>query len=141
MELIRRYNIEVRGKRCVVIGRSNIVGKPMARLLLQADGTVTVCHSRTENLADITREADVLVVAAGRRGFVTGEMIKPGAAVFDVGIHRENGRVYGDVDFVSAEPVAGYITPVPGGVGPMTIAMLMKNCLSALTLQNGRNGK
>ncbi len=132
MELLHHTGIEVAGKTCVVVGRSNIVGKPMALLLLHEHGTVTVCHSRTPHLADVCRTADILVVAVGRAKFVTGDMVKPGATVIDVGMDRdENGKLCGDVDFESVEPVAGAITPVPGGVGPMTIAMLMKNTLTA----------
>ncbi len=132
MELIHRSNITVEGKHCVVIGRSNIVGKPMAMLLLQQNGTVTISHSRTKNLAEICRQADILVAAVGRAKFVTADMVKAGAIVIDVGINRdENGKLCGDVDFAAVEPIAGAITPVPGGVGPMTIAMLMKNTLTA----------
>ncbi len=134
MELLSRYDIDPMGKRCVVIGRSNIVGKPMAMLLLHANGTVTVCHSRTRELATVTREADVLVVAVGHADFVTADMVKEGAVVIDVGMNRdENGKLRGDVDFASVEPKAAYITPVPGGVGPMTITMLLKNTLTAAT--------
>ena len=132
MELIERSGISVAGKDCVVIGRSNIVGKPMAHLLMQANGTVTVCHSRTKDLAEHTRCADILVAAIGKADFVTADMVKPGAVVIDVGINRgADGKLTGDVDFASVEPIASYITPVPGGVGPMTIAMLMKNTLTA----------
>ena len=132
MELIHRSNISVEGKHCVVIGRSNIVGKPMAMLLLQENGTVTICHSRTKDLAAICRQADILVAAVGRAKFITADMVKEGATVIDVGINRdENGKLCGDVDFAAVEPIAGAITPVPGGVGPMTIAMLMKNTLTA----------
>ena len=132
MELIHRSGIAVEGKHCVVIGRSNIVGKPMAMLLLQENGTVTICHSRTKELAAICRQADILVAAVGRAKFVTADMVKPGATVIDVGINRdENGKLCGDVDFAAVEPIAGAITPVPGGVGPMTIAMLLKNTLTA----------
>ena len=132
MELIHRSGITVEGKHCVVIGRSNIVGKPMAMLLLQENGTVTICHSRTKELAAICRQADILVAAVGRAKFVTADMVKEGATVIDVGINRdENGKLCGDVDFAAVEPIAGAITPVPGGVGPMTIAMLMKNTLTA----------
>ncbi len=135
MELLHSAGVEVAGKRCVVIGRSNIVGKPMAMLLLHEHGTVTICHSRTQNLREICAEADVLVAAVGRAKFVTADMVKPGAAVIDVGMNRdENGKLCGDVDYDAVEPVAGWITPVPGGVGPMTIAMLMKNTLKAATL-------
>ena len=130
MELLDAYGIDPKGKRCVVIGRSNIVGKPMAMLLLHRHGTVTICHSRTQGLADICREADILVAAVGRAHFVTADMVKPGAAVIDVGMNRVDGKLCGDVDPAVAE-VAGYLTPVPGGVGPMTITMLMKNTLRA----------
>lgn len=132
MELIDRSGVLVEGKECVVIGRSNIVGKPMAMLLLHRNGTVTVCHSRTKNLKEKTKNADILVAAVGKPDFVTGDMIKEGAVVIDVGINRlENKKLAGDVEFESAEKVAGAITPVPGGVGPMTIAMLMKNTVKA----------
>ena len=131
MKLLEAYDIPVRGKRAVVIGRSNIVGKPMAMLLLAQDATVTICHSRTENLADITRQADILVAAVGRAGFVTADMVKPGAAVIDVGINRVDGKIVGDVH-PEVEQVAGYLTPVPGGVGQMTIAMLLANTLAAV---------
>ena len=138
MELLRRANVEFSGKHAVVVGRSNIVGKPMAMLLLNEHCTVTICHSRTKDLARFTRDADILVAAVGRPGIITGEMIKPGAAVIDVGINRlENGKLMGDVDFASAEPVAGAITPVPGGVGPMTIAMLMQNAILAAEKRHG----
>jgi len=137
MKLIESTGIELRGKHAVVIGRSNTVGKPMALLLLQADATVTVCHSRTPDLAAHTRSADVVVAAVGRRGTVTGDMVKPGAVVIDVGMNRVPegepgaGKLCGDVDFASVEPVAGAITPVPGGVGPMTIAMLLANTVAS----------
>lgn len=132
MELIHEAGVSVEGKTCVVIGRSNIVGKPQAMLLLKENGTVTVCHSKTKNLAEITRQADILISAVGRAEMVTGDMIKPGAVVIDVGMNRNSeGKLVGDVDFASASAVAGYITPVPGGVGPMTITMLMKNTLHA----------
>ena len=138
MELLRRANVKFSGKHAVVVGRSNIVGKPMAMLLLNEHCTVTICHSRTRDLARFTRDADILVAAVGRPGIITGEMIKPGAAVIDVGINRlENGKLMGDVDFASAEPVAGAITPVPGGVGPMTIAMLMQNAILAAEKRHG----
>ena len=138
MELLRRANVEFSGKHAVVVGRSNIVGKPMAMLLLNEHCTVTICHSRTKDLARFTRDADILVAAVGRPGMITGEMIKPGAAVIDVGINRlDNGKLMGDVDFESAEPVAGAITPVPGGVGPMTIAMLMQNAILAAEKRHG----
>ena len=132
MELLKRSGISVAGKRCVVVGRSNIVGKPMAHLLLQDNGTVTVCHSRTRDLAEETRRADILIAAIGKADFFTADMVKPGAVVIDVGMNRNaQGKLTGDVDFASVEPVASYITPVPGGVGPMTIAMLMANTLTA----------
>ncbi len=132
MELLREYNIDPSGKNAVVIGRSNIVGKPQALLLLQANATVTVAHSKTQNLAEVTRGADILVVAIGKAKFVTGDMVKEGAVVIDVGMDRdENGKLCGDVDFASVEPKASYITPVPGGVGPMTITELLKNTLTA----------
>ena len=138
IELIRSQGIEIAGKSCVVIGRSNTVGKPMAMLLLHNNGTVTICHSKTKNLAAICREADILVAAVGRPKFVTEDMVKPGAVVIDVGMDRdENGKLCGDVDFAHVEPKAGYITPVPGGVGPMTIAMLLKNTITAAKLQSG----
>ena len=132
MKLMEAYDIPVRGKRAVVVGRSNIVGKPMALLLLAADATVTVCHSRTENLAEITRGADILVAAVGRPNFITADMVKPGAAVIDVGINRVDGALLGDVDYAGVSEVAGFITPVPGGVGQMTIAMLLANTLDAV---------
>ena len=131
MKLLEAYGIDPAGKHAVVIGRSNIVGKPMAMLLLRANATVTICHSRTQNLADITRQADILVAAVGRADFVTADMVKAGAAVIDVGINRVDGKIVGDVDFDAVSGVAGYITPVPGGVGPMTIAMLLKNTVQA----------
>ncbi|MBQ1413973.1 MAG: bifunctional methylenetetrahydrofolate dehydrogenase/methenyltetrahydrofolate cyclohydrolase FolD [Clostridia bacterium] len=138
MELIKESGVEVAGKECVVIGRSNIVGKPMAMLLLHQNGTVTICHSKTANLAEVTRRADILVAAVGKAKFVTGDMVKEGAVVIDVGMNRdENGKLCGDVDFASVEPKCAAITPVPGGVGPMTIAMLMKNTLTAAKRQNG----
>jgi len=132
MELIAESGIDISGKECVIVGRSNIVGKPMSMLLLHQNGTVTVCHSRTRDLKEVTKRADILVVAVGRPEFITGDMIKEGAVVIDVGINRlENKKLVGDVEFESAEKVASAITPVPGGVGPMTIAMLMKNTLKA----------
>ena len=135
MKLLESYDIDPCGKHAVVIGRSNIVGKPMAMLLLAANATVTVCHSRTQNLAEITRQADILVAAVGRANFVTADMVKPGAAVFDVGINRVDGQIVGDVDYDAVSEVAGYITPVPGGVGQMTIAMLLANTLDAAAKQ------
>ncbi len=132
MELLHYYNVDIVGKECVVIGRSNIVGKPMALLLLAEHGTVTVCHSRTKNLKEITKRADILVVAIGRANFVGADAVKEGAVVIDVGINRlENGKLCGDVNFEEVEPLASKITPVPGGVGPMTITMLLKNTLTA----------
>lgn len=132
IELIDSTGVAIEGKNCVVIGRSNIVGKPMAMLLMHRNGTVTICHSRTRNLADICREADILVAAIGKAKFVTADMVKPGAVVIDVGMNRdENGNLCGDVDFDAVKDIAGYITPVPGGVGPMTITMLMRNTITA----------
>ncbi len=136
MELIHSTGIEVEGKECVVVGRSNIVGKPMAMLLLHENGTVTVCHSRTKNLAEVTRRADILVAAVGKANFITAEMVKEGAVVIDVGMNRdENGKLCGDVDFEAVGEIAGAITPVPGGVGPMTITMLLKNTITAAKKQ------
>lgn len=133
IQLLKRSDIEIEGKECVVIGRSNIVGKPMAMLLIRENGTVTVCHSRTKDLKEVTRRADILVVAIGKRKYITADYVKEGAVVIDVGMHRgEDGKLCGDVDFDSVEPVAGAITPVPGGVGPMTIAMLMNNCVESI---------
>ena len=132
MALLERSGIEVSGKECVVVGRSNIVGKPQAMLLLHANGTVSICHSRTKDLASVCRRADILVAAIGKADFFTGDMIKEGAVVIDVGMNRRaDGKLTGDVDFASVEPKASYITPVPGGVGPMTITMLMQNTLTA----------
>lgn len=132
MKLLEHEGVDVTGKECVVVGRSNIVGKPQAMLLLHANGTVTVCHSRTKDLAEVTRRADILVVAIGKADFITGDMVKPGAVVIDVGMNRRaDGKLTGDVDFASVEPVASLITPVPGGVGPMTITMLLENTLTA----------
>lgn len=137
LELLRCAGITIAGKNCVVIGRSNIVGKPMAMLLLHQNGTVTICHTKTKNLKEICVGADILVVAVGKPKFVTADMVKPGAVVIDVGMdHDETGKLCGDVDFAAVEPVAGYLTPVPGGVGPMTIAMLLKNTLMAAKKQN-----
>ena len=133
MELIKESGVEVSGKNCVVVGRSNIVGKPMAMLLMGANGTVTIAHSRTQDLKAVCRKADILVVAIGKAKFITADYVKPGAVVIDVGMDRdENGKLCGDVDFASVEPVCGAITPVPGGVGPMTITMLLKNTLRAI---------
>lgn len=140
MEMLKYYNIEIEGKECVVIGRSNIVGKPMAMLLLQQNGTVTVCHSKTKNLADVTSRADILVAAVGIPHFVKADMVKDGAVVIDVGMDRdENGKLCGDVDFAAVEPKASYITPVPGGVGPMTIATLLKNTVTACALAHTKS--
>ncbi|MBQ3552340.1 MAG: bifunctional methylenetetrahydrofolate dehydrogenase/methenyltetrahydrofolate cyclohydrolase [Clostridia bacterium] len=140
IELLASENIDIKGKNCVVLGRSNIVGKPMALLLLLNDGTVTVCHSKTKNLIDITRRADILVVAIGKPRFITGDMVKNGVTVIDVGINRNaDGSLCGDVDFDSVEPKAEYITKVPGGVGPMTIAMLMQNTIVAAMRSNAQN--
>lgn len=137
IELLHRSGVSVCGKDCVVIGRSNIVGKPMAMLLLHENGTVTICHSRTKNLPEITRRADILVSAVGKAGFVTADMVKPGAVVIDVGMNRTpEGKLTGDVDFASVEPIASLITPVPGGVGPMTVTMLLKNTVTAAKLQS-----
>jgi methylenetetrahydrofolate dehydrogenase (NADP+)/methenyltetrahydrofolate cyclohydrolase len=137
MELLRRYDVPVRGARAVIVGRSVIVGRPMALLLLNADATVTVCHSRTRDLAAVCREADILVAAVGRAGLIDASFVKPGACVIDVGMNRVDGRLCGDVDRASVEPVAGWLTPVPRGVGPMTIAMLMRN---AVDLAEARRG-
>lgn len=132
MELIKRTGTDIEGKHAVIIGRSNIVGKPMAMLLLQENATVTICHSRTKNLPEITKQADILVVAVGRAQMVTGDQVKPGAVVIDVGMNRlSDGRLVGDVDFDSVKEVAGHLTPVPKGVGPMTITMLLKNTIDA----------
>lgn len=132
MELLDAYDVEIEGKNCVIIGRSNIVGKPQAMLMLQRNATVTICHSRTKNLAEVTSKADILVAAVGRSKFVTADMVKEGAVVIDVGINRgEDGKLYGDVDYNAVFDKVSYITPVPGGVGPMTITMLLKNTLTA----------
>lgn len=139
MKLLEAYQIPTRGKHAVIIGRSNIVGKPMAMLLLAADATVTICHSKTANLAEITRQADILVAAVGKPNFVTGDMIKQGAAVIDVGINRVDDELVGDVHAEQAEKVASYLTPVPGGVGQMTIAMLLSNTLDAAERYVGKD--
>lgn len=136
MEMLKYEDIDLVGKHCVIIGRSNIVGKPMAMLMLHKNATVTICHSKTENLKDICKQADILVVAIGKPNFVNSDYVKPGAVVIDVGINRVDGKFCGDVDFADVEPIASAITPVPGGVGPMTIAMLMKNTLTAALKQN-----
>ena len=139
MELLKRYNIEVEGKNCVVVGRSNIVGKPMGLLLLHANGTVTIAHSRTKNLASVTREADILVCAVGKADFITGDMIKEGAVVIDVGMNKnKEGKLTGDVDYASCFEKASAITPVPGGVGPMTRVMLLENTLTAAQHKVGK---
>lgn len=138
MEMLKHENIEVEGKNCVVIGRSNIVGKPMAMLLMHANGTVTICHSKTRDLKEITRTADILVSDVGKPKFVTEDMVRPGAVIIDVGMDRdENGKLCGDVDFEKVKDKASYITPVPGGVGPMTISMLLKNTVTAAKIQSG----
>ena len=137
IELIKRSGIEIIGKKCVVIGRSNIVGKPVSMLLLAENGTVSVCHSKTRDINEELKNADIVIAAVGKPKFVKGDMISDGAVIIDVGINRmENGKLCGDVDFDECEKKASFITPVPGGVGPMTIAMLMKNCLSACKSQN-----
>lgn len=136
IELLKRSGIQIQGKECVVVGRSNIVGKPMALLLLRENGTVTIAHSKTTDLQDVCKRADILVVAVGKPKMITAEYVKPGAVVIDVGIHRnEQNKLCGDVDFDSVAPVCSAITPVPGGVGPMTIAMLMHNCVESVALQ------
>ena len=136
IQLLKRSGIEIAGKECVVIGRSNIVGKPMSLLLLRENGTVTIAHSRTKDLKEVTKRADILVVAVGKPKMITADYVKEGAVVIDVGIHRnEQNKLCGDVDFESVEPVCSAITPVPGGVGPMTIAMLMNNCVESVALQ------
>ena len=138
MELIHSTGVDVSGKKAVVIGRSNIVGKPMAMLLLHENATVEITHSKTQSLADVTKQADILVAAIGKAKFVTADMVKQGAVVIDVGMNRdENGKLCGDVDFEGVKDKCSFITPVPGGVGPMTIAMLMKNTLTAAKIQNG----
>lgn len=133
IQLLKRSDIDINGKECVVIGRSNIVGKPMAVLLLRENGTVTICHSRTQDLKSVCKRADILVVAIGKPKFIDASYVKEGATVIDVGIHRNaDNKLCGDVDYESVEPIAGAITPVPGGVGPMTIAMLMNNCVNSV---------
>ena len=139
IQLLKRSGITIEGKECVIVGRSNIVGKPMAALLLRENGTVTVTHSRTKNLKEVTRRADILIVAIGKRQFITADYVKEGAVVIDVGMHRdENNHLCGDVDFADVEPHTSAITPVPGGVGPMTIAMLMNNCVETIRTQEER---
>ena len=134
MSLLKEYNINVEGKHCVVIGRSNIVGRPMAQLLINANGTVTICHSKTKNLAEITKTADIVVVAIGKPHYITADMIKDGAVVIDVGINRlpDSKKIVGDVDFENVKEKCSYITPVPGGVGPMTIITLMENVIKTV---------
>lgn len=135
IQLLKRSDIDIAGKECVVVGRSNIVGKPISMLLLRENGTVTICHSKTHDLKEVTKRADILVVAIGKPKFITKDYVKEGAVVIDVGIHRnENNKLCGDVDFEDVEPIVSAITPVPGGVGPMTIAMLMHNCVEAVEL-------
>ncbi len=137
IQLLKRSGVEMDGRECVIVGRSNIVGKPMAMLMLRENATVTVCHSHTKDLKEVTKRADILIVAIGKPKFITREYVKEGAVVIDVGIHRgENNKLCGDVDFEDVEPVVSAITPVPGGVGPMTIAMLMNNCVEAKGIQN-----
>lgn len=134
IRLLKRSGTDIAGKHCVVVGRSNIVGKPMALLMLRENATVTICHSRTADLKSVCRQADILIAAVGKPKMITAEYVKEGATVIDIGIHRqEDGKLCGDVDFEQVEPLAGAITPVPGGVGPMTIAMLMNNCVEAMT--------
>ena len=135
IQLLKRSNVEIEGKECVIIGRSNIVGKPMSMLMLRENATVTICHSRTKNLSEVTKRADILIVAIGKPKMIDASYVKEGAVVIDVGIHRvdpDSKKLCGDVDFESVEPVAGMITPVPGGVGPMTIAMLMSNLVNSV---------
>ncbi len=140
LEILKHENINLAGKHCVIIGRSNIVGKPLALLLIQNDATVTVCHSKTKNLEGICKLADIVICAVGKEKFLKKEMVKPGAVVIDVGINRdENGKLCGDADFENLEPICSKITPVPGGVGPMTVAMLVKNAAKAAEIQNKRN--
>ena len=139
IQLLKRSGISIEGKECVVIGRSNIVGKPMAALLLRENGTVTVAHSRTRDLKEVTRRADILIVAIGKARFITKDYVKEGAVVIDVGMHRDaHNHLCGDVDFADVESVTSAITPVPGGVGPMTIAMLMNNCVETIRTQEER---
>lgn len=140
IEILRHENIEIAGKSCAVIGRSNIVGKPTALLLLQNNATVTICHSKTKNLAEICKKSDIIISAVGKPKFITSDMVKKGSVIIDVGMNRsKNGKVCGDVDFENVQSIASYITPVPGGVGPMTIAMLMKNTISAAKMQIKRS--
>lgn len=142
IKMLEEYNIEIQGKHAVVIGRSNIVGKPLAQCLLNKNATVTICHSKTKNLKEITKQADILVAAIGKAQFVTADMVKENAVVVDIGINRnEEGKLVGDVDYQNVEPKASYITPVPGGVGPMTIAMLMHNVIKAAKTINNKIGE
>ena len=136
MELLKREKVELKGANAVVIGRSILVGKPMMNLLINANATVTLCHSKTKDLAKITKKADILIVAIGKKHFITKDMVKRGAVVIDVGINRIDGKLFGDVNFDDVYPKVKKITPVPGGVGPMTVVMLMKNCLEAYEKQN-----
>ncbi len=135
MKMFETYNIEIKGKHAVILGRSNIVGKPMALNLLNRDATITICHSKTKNLSEITKQADILISAIGKKNFVTADMVKPGAVVIDVGINRTEDGLFGDVDFENVKEKTSYITPVPGGVGPMTVAMLMNNVVKAAKQQ------
>lgn len=140
MELIKSTGVSIQGKECVVVGRSNIVGKPMSMLLLHQSGTVTICHSKTKDLKEVCRRADILIAAVGVANLITADMVKEGAVVIDVGMNRlDNGKLCGDVDFDAVKDIAGYITPVPGGVGPMTIAMLMQNTLTSAKIKNNIN--
>lgn len=139
MKMLDYYNIDINGKNCVVVGRSNIVGKPMSLLLLHKNGTVTICHSKTKNLVKVCQQADILVAAVGKPKFITANMVKDDAVVIDVGINRVDGKLVGDVDFENTKDKCSFITPVPGGVGPMTIAMLMANTVTAAKIQNGLN--
>ena len=136
IELLKRKEIEVAGKHVVVVGRSNLVGKPLVQLFLKKDATVTVCHSKTENLKELTKLADILIVAVGKKHLITADMVKEGVIIVDVGITREDGKLYGDVDFDKVEKKASYITPVPGGVGPMTVTMLLKNVIECYNNKN-----
>lgn len=137
LKLLEFYNIQAVGKHCVIVGRSDIVGKPLSALLIKQDATVTVCHSKTKNLEQVTRMADILISATGKAGLITADMVKENAVIIDVGMNRENGRLCGDVDFINVGEKVSHITPVPGGVGPMTIAMLMQNTVNAAKMQNG----
>ncbi len=140
MEILKYYNISVKGKHVVIIGRSKLVGKPLISLMLNGDATVTICHSYTNNLTEITKTADILITAIGKKGFINGNMIKPGAVLIDAGISKEDNKIYGDIDFDSVDGIASYITPVPGGVGQMTVLCLYKNLLKAYNKNNLKNG-